>query len=242
MTKGCAWKNNLVRTSFIFLHHQGILITWKLSCGEVGPLGGVFFCGSFDVHFGGECPRPWQSCAQWPTNLLHQHCEPWHRELQSCRWTCCPTLSTKIGVNDKLSDLTQLRYMPASPCSCSPISAVTTCSHMHTVPGAGLAKPLWSHQDPKAFTQPQATRDVWRALCACVCTQVCWGVPESGCQELPQLPWFRLTVPDLASSWKQGPSSDTAGIDPFCDYLNIQRDKTAEEIVIPNSKARSWEG
>lgn len=143
---------------------------WKLSCGEVGLSGGGYFCGPFDAHWEGVSMAMTELYTV--ANLLHQHPQPWHRLLQGCQWTCCPTLSTKMGVNDKLSDLTQLRYMPASLCSCSPISAVTTCSHMHAVPGVGLAKSLWSHRDPKAFTQPRSIRDVWKALCVCVCVRV----------------------------------------------------------------------
>lgn len=156
--------SELVLFSFIirgcFLCESGAVERWDL-------LGGGYFCAPFDVCWEGVSTATAELGAI--ANLLHRHPQPRHSELQGCWWTCCPTLATKMGVNDKLSDLIQLRYMPTSQGSCSPSSDMTTYSHIPAVPRAGLAKPLRTH---KVHTKRlHAAKSYQRCLesSACVC-------------------------------------------------------------------------
>lgn len=191
-------------------------------------LGSGYLCGPFGVHWEGASMAMAELCTA--ASLLHRHLSL-ITELMGCCWTYCLTLATEIEVNDKLSDLIQLRYIPTSQCSCSPTCNIMTCYHIHAVPEAGLAKPLQAHKvHLKGFTQPRATRDAGE-LFMCVhewahrCAGVCLSTTISQCQELLQLPWVRLVLPDLASTWKQGPWYCAVGTVPFHEYLNIERDK-----------------
>lgn len=103
-------------------------------------------------------------------SFLHRHLQCRHSEPTGGQRTCCPTLATKMGVNDKLSDLIQLRYMPTSQRSCSPTRDITIYSCIHAVPGAGLAKPLRSHKEhiKRLHAAKSHQRCLESLVCVCV--------------------------------------------------------------------------
>lgn len=188
---------------------------------------------------GFPCPR--QSCAQRPASctgtLSLGTARSWTASVRAAqplppRWesTISYLISSSWGM------CLQASVAAFLPAIYLPIPTFVQCLEQGW---PNLCNPTGYMPKPSHSQEPPGTSG---ELCMCVCTQVCWGIPEHRCQELPQLPWVRLALPDLASSWKQGLWYCTVGLGPFCGYLNIQRDKTAEGIVILNSKARSWGG
>jgi len=113
--------SDLVLFSFIV---RGYLLCESWAVERWDLLGGGCFWGPFDVCGEGVSTAMAELCAV--ADLLHKHAQPRHSELRGSQWTCCPTLATKTGVNDKLSDLIQLRYMSTRQHSSSPTSSITT--------------------------------------------------------------------------------------------------------------------